>query len=55
MWRVSRHPADPNATSTNCGRSDCHGSEVSSALPYQPRITTGGLTLHIDGVIDYAH
>jgi hypothetical protein len=38
--------------STDCSRSDCHGSEVGETAMGVPFITEDGLARHIDGVIE---
>lgn len=45
-------PPSQHTPSTDCNRGDCHGSEVSLDANAIPSITTGGLGLHIDGVIE---
>jgi hypothetical protein len=41
-----------HTASTDCGRSDCHGGEVGETAMGVPFITTAGLALHIDGIIE---
>jgi predicted CxxxxCH...CXXCH cytochrome family protein len=45
-------PQVGHTPSTDCGRSDCHGSEVGETTAGLPFITTAGLALHIDGIIE---
>jgi hypothetical protein len=45
-------PTEAHTASTDCGRSDCHGSEVGETSAGLPSITTTGLRLHIDGIIE---
>jgi predicted CxxxxCH...CXXCH cytochrome family protein len=45
-------PQVGHTPSTDCGRSDCHGSEVGETTAGLPSITTAGLALHIDGIIE---
>jgi predicted CxxxxCH...CXXCH cytochrome family protein len=47
-------PPTNHTPSTDCSRSDCHGSEVSVGPTGAPSISPGGLTQHIDGVIESA-
>jgi predicted CxxxxCH...CXXCH cytochrome family protein len=45
-------PPANHTPSTDCGRADCHGGEVGETPAGVPFITTAGLALHIDGVIE---
>jgi predicted CxxxxCH...CXXCH cytochrome family protein len=45
-------PPSQHTPSTDCGRSDCHGSEIGETLAGTPIIAPAGLPLHIDGIID---
>jgi predicted CxxxxCH...CXXCH cytochrome family protein len=45
-------PTVAHTASTDCGRSDCHGSEVGETSMGAPLITKSGLALHIDGIIE---
>jgi predicted CxxxxCH...CXXCH cytochrome family protein len=45
-------PTVSHTASTDCGRSDCHGGEVGETAMGVPFITTAGLALHIDGIIE---
>jgi predicted CxxxxCH...CXXCH cytochrome family protein len=47
-------PPTDHTTSTDCSRSDCHGSEVTLDASGAPLISASGLALHIDGVIESA-
>jgi predicted CxxxxCH...CXXCH cytochrome family protein len=47
-------PPPNHTTAQNCNRSDCHGGEVTFSATNQPLISTPGLSLHINGVIDFA-
>ncbi|MGD0680391.1 MAG: CxxxxCH/CxxCH domain-containing protein [Polyangiaceae bacterium] len=47
-------PPTQHTASTDCDRADCHGSEVSIDANGAPSITTAGLALHIDGIIESA-
>jgi predicted CxxxxCH...CXXCH cytochrome family protein len=47
-------PPSDHTPSTDCNRSDCHGSEVSLDVEGAPSITPGGLALHVDGIIESA-
>jgi predicted CxxxxCH...CXXCH cytochrome family protein len=47
-------PPTQHTASTDCGRADCHGSEVSVDAMGTPSITPSGLALHIDGIIESA-
>jgi predicted CxxxxCH...CXXCH cytochrome family protein len=47
-------PPTQHTTSLDCNRSGCHGSEVTLSPSNQPLISTPGLSLHINGVIDFA-
>jgi predicted CxxxxCH...CXXCH cytochrome family protein len=45
-------PPTEHTPSTSCGRSTCHGAEVTESATGLLSISDGGLSLHIDGVID---
>jgi predicted CxxxxCH...CXXCH cytochrome family protein len=45
-------PPKDHTPSTECGRYDCHGREVGETVAGLPFITTAGLPLHIDGIIE---
>jgi predicted CxxxxCH...CXXCH cytochrome family protein len=45
-------PSSGHTASTDCGRADCHGGEVGETATGVPFITTAGLALHIDGIIE---
>jgi predicted CxxxxCH...CXXCH cytochrome family protein len=45
-------PDEDHTPSTDCNRSDCHGSEIGETAAGLPFITTAGLALHIDGIIE---
>jgi predicted CxxxxCH...CXXCH cytochrome family protein len=45
-------PPSDHSPATDCGRSDCHGGEVVTSAQGIPSITTAGLALHIDGIIE---
>ncbi len=45
-------PSVGHSPSTDCSRSDCHGSEIAETATNVPFIATAGLRLHIDGVIE---
>jgi predicted CxxxxCH...CXXCH cytochrome family protein len=45
-------PPSQHTPSTDCGRSDCHGSEVSLDVTGAPSITSLGLSLHVDGIVE---
>jgi predicted CxxxxCH...CXXCH cytochrome family protein len=45
-------PPSQHTTSTSCNLSTCHGAEVAMSAQGVPSISTSGLTLHIDGVIE---
>jgi predicted CxxxxCH...CXXCH cytochrome family protein len=47
-------PPSGHTTSTDCSRSDCHGSEVTLDADDAPLISVVGRALHIDGVIESA-
>jgi predicted CxxxxCH...CXXCH cytochrome family protein len=47
-------PPSEHTTSTDCSRSDCHGSEVVLDPTGAPLISTTGKALHIDGIIEWA-
>jgi predicted CxxxxCH...CXXCH cytochrome family protein len=47
-------PPPDHTTATNCNRSDCHGGEVTLSPTNQPLISASGLSLHINGVINFA-
>ena len=47
-------PKTGHTPSTECSRSDCHGSEVADDAQGVPRISSSGLALHIDGIIESA-
>jgi predicted CxxxxCH...CXXCH cytochrome family protein len=47
-------PPSEHTPSTECNRSDCHGSEVSLDVDGVPSITQSGLHLHVDGIIEAA-
>jgi hypothetical protein len=47
-------PPSEHTTSTDCNRSDCHGSEVTLDAYGAPLISASGKTLHIDGIIESA-
>jgi predicted CxxxxCH...CXXCH cytochrome family protein len=46
-------PPTEHTPSTDCNRGDCHGSEVSVDANGVPSTTQSGLTLHVDGIIEY--
>jgi predicted CxxxxCH...CXXCH cytochrome family protein len=46
-------PSTNHTPSTECSRSDCHGTEVSNNAEGVPSITVSGRALHIDGVIEF--
>jgi predicted CxxxxCH...CXXCH cytochrome family protein len=45
-------PPSQHTASTDCGRADCHGGEVGETSLGIPSITTAGLVLHVDGIIE---
>lgn len=45
-------PPSQHTTSTSCGWSNCHGSEVGETPSGTPLLTPSGLALHVNGVID---
>jgi predicted CxxxxCH...CXXCH cytochrome family protein len=45
-------PPSQHTPSTDCSRSDCHGSEIVETALDVPSITSSGLRLHIDGIIE---
>lgn len=47
-------PPSQHTTSTDCSRSDCHGSEVTLGANGAPLISASGKALHIDGIIESA-
>ncbi len=47
-------PPTNHTPSTDCDRSDCHGSEVAVDANGAPSITAAGRALHIDGIIESA-
>jgi predicted CxxxxCH...CXXCH cytochrome family protein len=47
-------PPTQHTPSIDCGRGDCHGSEVAVGPDGGPSITAAGLSLHVDGVIESA-
>ncbi len=48
-------PPTQHTASTSCGWSNCHGAEIGETTAGAPFITGAGLSLHVNGVIDYAH
>jgi predicted CxxxxCH...CXXCH cytochrome family protein len=48
-------PPSEHTTSTSCERSTCHGTEVTRDTAGVPSITSMGLSIHINGVIDSAN
>ncbi len=46
-------PPSQHTASTDCSRSDCHGSEISSNASGVPSITLSGKMLHIDGIVEF--
>jgi predicted CxxxxCH...CXXCH cytochrome family protein len=47
-------PPTEHTTSTSCGWSNCHGSEVGENSDGVPFITASGKSVHVNGVIDRA-
>ena len=47
-------PPTEHTPSTDCNRSDCHGSEVTLSAGALPSITASGKATHIDGIIESA-
>jgi predicted CxxxxCH...CXXCH cytochrome family protein len=47
-------PPTEHTASTDCNRADCHGSEVVLDVNGAPLISTSGLALHVDGIIESA-
>jgi predicted CxxxxCH...CXXCH cytochrome family protein len=47
-------PPTQHTPSTSCGRSTCHGTEVTRDATGALSITPGGTSVHIDGTIDHA-
>jgi predicted CxxxxCH...CXXCH cytochrome family protein len=47
-------PPSQHTTSMSCGWSNCHGSEIVEATSGVPFVSDAGLSLHVNGVIDYA-
>jgi predicted CxxxxCH...CXXCH cytochrome family protein len=45
-------PPMQHTSSIDCGRSDCHGSEVGRTPENVPFITPSGKALHVNGVVD---
>ena len=45
-------PPSQHTTSTSCNLSVCHGAEIAVSAQGVPSISTSGLTLHIDGIIE---
>jgi predicted CxxxxCH...CXXCH cytochrome family protein len=45
-------PPSQHTPSVDCNRGDCHGSEVAVGLNGTASITTSGLILHVDGVVE---
>jgi predicted CxxxxCH...CXXCH cytochrome family protein len=45
-------PTSGHTPATDCGRADCHGSEIAETAMGVPFVTTAGLALHIDGIIE---
>jgi predicted CxxxxCH...CXXCH cytochrome family protein len=45
-------PPANHTSATDCDRSDCHGGEVGETSTGVPFITTAGLALHIDGIVE---
>jgi len=45
-------PPTQHTTAVDCGRSDCHGSEVTISSSGRPQISTAGRTLHMNGVVN---
>jgi predicted CxxxxCH...CXXCH cytochrome family protein len=45
-------PPANHTPATDCDRSDCHGGEVGETPTGVPFITTAGLALHIDGIVE---
>jgi predicted CxxxxCH...CXXCH cytochrome family protein len=46
-------PPSQHTPSTDCSRSDCHGSEIAETALGVPSIAPAGLALHIDGIIEF--
>jgi predicted CxxxxCH...CXXCH cytochrome family protein len=46
-------PPTQHTTAVDCNRSGCHGSEITLSPANQPLISKTGLSLHINGVINF--